>query len=546
MNKDVIYIESGDDITSIVSKIESSKAKIIALVPPEDMEVFRSIINLKLIIKAGAKSKKAIVLVTTDSAILKLAATLRIPVTKDLQTAPIVPNAEDFNEMESTSEEVVEEENSDKKDEKESKEKDTPEEEDKSEKTEEGNEEEKIPKKENKNAFLKWVEKYKKMLIFSGSAVVVLVIFLVWAFVIAPSATVTIEIRTAKNNFSENINFTSKLAEEDTSKGKFFLEEKTSERTEEKSVTATGKKNLGEKASGKVVAQAYFMKKGSIPVSSGTVFTISDLSYTSDEDVTLEWDGEDSTVCKNKNSAAQMFQDGCLLSEEIHVVANENGTKYNISAFSTGWKTGNSMVDIYSDTEMTGGTDKNVSVIQQSDIDKLKEKIIGDSKTDKEKLISSISNSSMAIESSYKSEITKIVVTPEIGQEIKENVKPTVKFTITSKIYALDKTKIEEFISSKAKLGEGYKIYTIDDPFVENFMEATTGYVGKLKTSYTTGAKITEKEIVEKIQGKGLGDAQHDLKNIEGISSIKIDTSFPWVNSIPNDTNKIFVNLDIK
>ena len=34
MNKDVIYIEPEDDITDIITKIEGSKEKIVALVPP--------------------------------------------------------------------------------------------------------------------------------------------------------------------------------------------------------------------------------------------------------------------------------------------------------------------------------------------------------------------------------------------------------------------------------------------------------------------------------------------------------------------------------
>ena len=34
MNKDVIYIEPEDDITDIIAKIENSKEKIVALVPP--------------------------------------------------------------------------------------------------------------------------------------------------------------------------------------------------------------------------------------------------------------------------------------------------------------------------------------------------------------------------------------------------------------------------------------------------------------------------------------------------------------------------------
>ena len=51
MNKDVIYIEPEDDITDIILKIENSKEKIVALVPPKKTNVLRSIVNVKLIYK---------------------------------------------------------------------------------------------------------------------------------------------------------------------------------------------------------------------------------------------------------------------------------------------------------------------------------------------------------------------------------------------------------------------------------------------------------------------------------------------------------------
>ena len=96
MNKDVIYIEPEDDITDIITKIENSKEKIVALVPPKKAGVFRSIVNIKLITKAGVNAEKAVVLVTTDPSIMKLAAVTKLPVTKSLKSAPVVPTVSDI------------------------------------------------------------------------------------------------------------------------------------------------------------------------------------------------------------------------------------------------------------------------------------------------------------------------------------------------------------------------------------------------------------------------------------------------------------------
>ena len=108
MNKDVIYIEPEDDITDIITKIENSKEKIVALVPPKKAGVFRSAVNIKLMAKSSKVASKTIVLVTVDPSIVKLAASVRIPVTKNLQSAPAIPDA-DVEIEETTKEEVLDE-----------------------------------------------------------------------------------------------------------------------------------------------------------------------------------------------------------------------------------------------------------------------------------------------------------------------------------------------------------------------------------------------------------------------------------------------------
>jgi hypothetical protein len=120
MNKDVIYIEPEDDITDIITKIENSKEKIIALVPPKKAGILRSIVNIKLLVKAGTAAKKTIVLVTTDPSIIKLAASVKLPVTKDLTTAPTIPDGKKVAPIETTTKEKLEENLGDEKEEEDS------------------------------------------------------------------------------------------------------------------------------------------------------------------------------------------------------------------------------------------------------------------------------------------------------------------------------------------------------------------------------------------------------------------------------------------
>lgn len=92
MNKDVIYIDVDDDITAISSKMRDSKEKIVALVPPKRTGVLQSVVNLRILQRVAKKAEKRLVLITNDATLLPLAAGAGIPVAKNLQSRPEVPD----------------------------------------------------------------------------------------------------------------------------------------------------------------------------------------------------------------------------------------------------------------------------------------------------------------------------------------------------------------------------------------------------------------------------------------------------------------------
>lgn len=554
MNKDVIYIEPEDDITDIITKIENSKEKIVALVPPKKAGVFRSVVNIKLVSKVGATAEKTIVLVTTDPSIVKLAAATRIPVTKNLQTPPAIPTAD--MEIEETSEEEIVDESEAEAEKKEEEKEETEEAED----TEE-EETEKKDKKADKaakkkktdkdgNPIINWIKAHKKLTIFGGIALVALIIFMIWAFVIAPAVTVTVGIKTENNNFSENVTFTTNAADENATDGKFYIQEKKIETVSEVTFEATGKKNNGERASGEVTVMAIISYRGGTKViNTGDTFTYNGLSYKADNSVTMSFDGENDSVCSNVDgeiTLEEFKKQGCRIYAKVRVTATAPGAAYNISAQNTGWYTTADVI-VASDSAMTGGTDDIVTVVEQIDIEKAKDQLKSSSEDEeKEKLFKDIGEDMMIIESSFNQDTSAATATPAAGEEVKDGVKPVLKATTTATVFAIDKNKVEEFISEKAKLGDDQKIYEINNPYIENFVKGDSGFAGRLKTSYAVGPKVTENDIVEMIKGKGIGDAQHDLKNINGVVSVSIDKSYPWVGSVPGNTNKITVNIELK
>ena len=598
MNKDVIYIEPEEDITDIIAKIEGSKSKIVALVPPKKAGVFRSIVNIKLITKSAAGAGKTAVIVTTDPSIIKLAAATKMPVTKDLKTAPEIPESdEEISESETVDvDDEAEDEKESSKEEEDSEEKpekkkapekadeddadddadeanegeDSDEEtEEKAEKTEDKKpadvkeakkDDKKEPKKttgklaNSSNPVLRWIGTHKKADAAILVGLVGLIIFAIWAFAIAPAVTITLKLETTTGNFSENISFTQNLAEEKIPEGKFYIEEKKQESKAEVEFEATGTKNVGEKASGKIKVTHYFPiegEGGTVTIGNGATFTNSGLVYTVTNGANISWDGDVTAAQKDcENYATAGWKNsGCAVSTTVTVAATESGTKYNISSTSSGWSSSVGGLNVITNEAMTGGTDKTVTVVQQSDIDKAVASVNTESESDnKKKLIDSLEEGQFPIESSFKQSVSDPASTPAVNEEVEEGKKAKLTVTTTATIFVIDETKLKEFITEKAKLPNGYKIYEMNDPFVENFTKTVdAGFIGKLKTSYVAGSTITENEVVETVKGKGIGTAKRDLSdNFNGIKTITIDTSVPWVTSVPGNTEKITVKIDVE
>jgi len=567
MNKDVIYIEPEDDITDIIAKIEKTKEKIVALVPPKKAGVFRSVVNIKLIAKAGATAEKSVVLVTVDPSIVKLAAATKLPVAKNLQSAPEIPvietaepvNEQTIEDVSDPAEEVAE--NEPKADEDAAKssqvksakksEESANEDEDKAEDDEEEEAPTKSAKKNKKpmklsgNKLKDWFRLHKKLAIFLAIFLVGVIGFLIWAFGFAPAVDISIAIKTESKNFSEGITFADQLTSENAKEGKFYLEQKKLEETQEIEFEATGEKNQGDKANGELIIYTYFKSSGSVQVGAGTIFAYNGLNFATNGGVTLSWDGETVTDCKN-NGQASAITSGCLISSAVSVTATEPGTKYNIAAASSGWNT-IAPVAAYSEKAMSGGTDKIITVVQQSDIINAQGQLTtAKEEENKAKLYKTIDDSYYILEGTFEQSTSSVTATPAADQEVASGTKPKLTATTTISVYVVNKDKLTEFVKAKANLDEGQKVYEVKDIYIENFTNKGASSTAKLKAQYYVGPKITETEVVDKVRGKGLGDAQREIRDINGVSDVKINTSYPWVMTVPGDSNKISVSFEVK
>ena len=82
--RDTVYVDSDDDVTSLIERVVASGQSVVALVPSAKRGVLNSLVNLKLIRRAAERAHKKITVVTTESALISMASSLNIPVAKSV------------------------------------------------------------------------------------------------------------------------------------------------------------------------------------------------------------------------------------------------------------------------------------------------------------------------------------------------------------------------------------------------------------------------------------------------------------------------------
>ncbi|MBR3368254.1 hypothetical protein IKG45_00475 [Candidatus Saccharibacteria bacterium] len=565
MNKDVISITPEDDITDVIAQIKASEKKIVAIIPPQPAGILRSVVNIKLIAKVSEEAEKVPVLVTSDPAVLKLAHEIRIPVAEDLNSRPHVPTLEGLKKHASSEDEkaeIAEDFVAPIK-------KDKDEEEDDEEKEEKKKKSDKKSKKDKKKKVSKlaqkfpWIAGKEKIILAVAILIVLLVGFLVWALVIAPFVDIYIKVSVNnENNFSQSVTFTEDENAEDVSAGKFYLQTATKDFKQRMNFTATGKKDLGDTASGEVSVALFFDDDyeedgATVKIPSGTQFSLGELKYVSTKEVIFGYDEE--TECENLeglsgNTAKRALKDeGCQVTKTIPISASEPGEKYNIDETKDTWSVALNKETIvgyaiFNAGKITGGTSKIVTIVLQSDVDKVKGDLSNITETDgKNELFESISDSNIILDTTFKAEEPTFEVAPAVGEEVKEGTTPVVVATRQFSVNTIDVARIEEFIKDNIKLPEDQKIYSYGEKYIEYFSKTDDGYSGKLKTTYKTGPNISEDIIFDKIAGRKVGDAQSIIRSIQGIDSydVKIDTSI-LLNTVPTEKERVKITIDFK
>lgn len=536
MKKDIIYIDTEDDITSIIEKVKASSEKIIALVPPKRVGVLQSAVNLKLLQKSASASDKRIVLITTSKPLASLAAGVAIPVAKNLQSKPELAAAKDLPEAEDSEEDVINgedlpvgelEKSAPVKDIADDEEIELPEDLDKPKDGPFGKPKKTKGKKGGPN--IPNFDTFRKKLFLAIGGGVLFIIFLIWAIWFAPHATVNIKAKTT----TESINAPISLNASGTTDVDAKVIRPTVQqvkKTNSVDFDATGKKDIGEKASGTMQLTRTSVSNNPLSIPAGTGFSSGNFTFVSTEDASLD---------ATKVGSGGLIQD----TTTVRVQAAAVGGEYNLSARSyqptlSGFTAQGS--------SMSGGSKRTATVVSDSDIETAKAKIIeqnGDA--GKKELEDKFDDKKyVIIDKSYKADPTTTTSSPASGAEASK-AKLTVE--ITYSLQALSKDDVNAVLNSalKEKL-DGQKNQKIYDNGLSKlqFSDFTDTSV-TLKTTGYVGPTIDTKDLKSQLVGKNYEDIRQKIKAIEGVEDV--DTKFfPfWISSAP-DEGKIEIKFNVQ
>ncbi len=93
-------------------------------------------------------------------------------------------------------------------------------------------------------------------------------------------------------------------------------------------------------------------------------------------------------------------------------------------------------------------------------------------------------------------------------------------------------------------VADDQRIYSVGEPYFERFTSIEES--ARLKTVVKTGPTVTEETILDKSKGRKIGEVQSLLRSINGVSSVDIAPSYFWVRSVPNDPNKVTIELTVE
>lgn len=550
--KDTIYIDVEDDITAIVGKVKAAKSNIVALVPPKRVGVLQSAVNLRLLARAAQQNNKRLVLISGNSALMALAASAGIPSARTLQSKPelaTIPDKDDeldddiidgaelpVGDLARTDGDVGAETAAaiaapaiD------------------SAIRANAAEEAAVaplprpPKASAKGIKVPNFDTVRKRLAIGVGALILLISFLIWAIWFAPSATIAITARTIESSANPSVVIATS-ATTDVKAGTLKATQQEIKTEANLEFTATGEKEVGEKAKGEVIFQNC-ESESIVSIPAGTGISAGGKTYITQSAATVP--------------AAEGFA-GCSKagqSTAVAVVAQEIGSDYNTDEGTRFNVAGHSSNPIFyfraiATTDIDGGSKRTIKVVSSEDVDKAADEQAKRISSDmKNQLTSKFGDTAIAIDASFKvnkSEVTSVPAVDAEAPDGKAKLSGSLKFTMIG----VDKSEVSRFLDAYFAgqiKDDNQRVYE-NGADKTTFVDVKTTDNGATATMTATarfGPKINDEQVKSEAKGKRYGEVQSSIEGISGVESVDVKFSPFWVRTVPKDVNRITVKFNL-
>lgn len=554
--RELIYIDTDDDITSLVEKIKEASGAVVALVPPKRIGVLQSVVNLRLLQRAAKTAKKHLAIVTTDPALVNLAAGLAIPVAKNINAQAKIPEVTNEEEISDVIEgNDIDVTNSKGRAHNLSEDKEISaavaaiETDDRihNDRDADGipdDEQYERPKPVKKQIKIPSINGLRTKLLIGGGLAVVLIGFLTWALVFAPQATITIMAKTSTVKITKALSLIPS-GDKDAAAGLLQPVVKQTKANETVEFEATGSKEVGEKATG-TVAFCYNEtnfngdtgNKNAFTLPAGTRLYANNVQFTTDSDLPIE-------------GGRKVASDSCEIYYRVKVTAVNIGEEGNIAENTEMIVADYPNLEAIAYDNFTGGSKRMVKSVQQSDIDKALEELSKKGESEdkiKDDLKSQMAATTIAIDNSFNVARSEAKITPAVN-EIAENGKATASVELTYTLVGVNRTDLNEIVD--AQLAEEIdpntqKVYNngLSEVQFSDFQANNSGYTVTIKTEGHVGPIINSDDVKKEAVGKKSEEIKAMLMKTSGVNDVSVTMSPFWINKAPA-VDKITVNFQI-
>jgi hypothetical protein len=533
--KSTLFIDTNDEITTIIAKLQDAEHDIVALVLPKRTNVFQSLVNTKLLKRAADAAGKKAVLVTSDETILPLAGLVGMYVAATPQSKPYLPASPD-----NTSDDGIDPKtpigelavaasalDDDTIDLAEMSALDVP-----------GESEPVGKSKPSKKTKVPNFNSFRKRLIIGVVALVLLIVVGVFARVVLPRAEIVLE--TTAQNYDQTIEFTAEAGQDSVDIDRLIAPATAQETTEEREarVTTTGERNTGDQASGTMTLTNCINDGESKTVPSGTAFSSGNFTFISTAAVEL-----DPAIFSGANCRSNEFG----LSEDVPVRAENPGENHNLSARSY-----TSAINgiLAFGSQMSGGTDQIVQVVSARDIATARQQLETElSQGVQEALAEDLRQAGLVpLPDTMTRGDIGATATPQENQEADE---VTVRASATFRMLGVSNSDVRQLLEDSLQDEVDLDRQAIlDDGLSSASVRVIEGEGDsvrvRVRTIVAVGPDVDVDGLKEEIAGQKRSLTESALLAVPGVRDVQIDYSPFWVFSTPRNTSKIDMTVQLQ